>query len=145
MKRFILCLMAIAMVSPFVACEEKNPNDFIVDDGQLAFKQSEQIVELTPDTETVRIEMYYTEEPSEDRYGYVHLMYDAQKSTPNIERYVAIPALQKWEVAEDGTLYYDVLINAEEITSEVCAYLYVGFGNEVNAEHHREMILRIRP
>ena len=145
MKRFILCLMAIAMVSPFVACEEKNPNDFIVDDGQLAFKQSEQIVELTPDTETVRIEMYYTEEPSEDRYGYVHLMYDAQKSTPNIERYVAIPALQKWEVTEDGTLYYDVLINAEEITSEVCAYLYVGFGNEVNAEHHREMILRIRP
>ena len=90
----------------FVACEEKNPNDFIVDDGQLAFKQSEQIVELTPDTETVRIEMYYTEEPSEDRYGYVHLMYDAQKSTPNIERYVAIPALQKWEVAEDGTRYF---------------------------------------
>ena len=142
MKKLIFSLMA-AMA--FGACEEKNPDDFIVDDGQLAFKQSEQIVELTPDTETVRIEMYYTEEPSDDRYGYVDLMYDAQKSTPNIERYVAIPTLQKWEVTEDGTLYYDMYINAEEITSEVCAYLYVGFGNEANAEHHREMTLRIRP
>lgn len=89
--------------------------------------------------------MYYTEELSDDRYGYVHLKYDAQKSTPNIERYVAIPVLQKREVTEDGTLYYDMYINAEEITSEVCVYLYVGFGNEVNAEHHREMTLRIRP
>ena len=63
MKKLIFSLMA-AMV--FVACDEKNPNDFIVDDGELAFKQSEQIVELTPSTETVRIEMYYTEEPSQD-------------------------------------------------------------------------------
>ena len=142
MKKLIYCLM-VAMA--FVACEEKNQDDFIVDDGELAFKQSEQIVELTPDTESVRLELYYTEEPSDYRYGYVHLKYDAQKSTPNIERYVAIPVLQKWEVTEDGTLYYDMYINAEEITSEVCAYLYVGFGNEVNAEHHREMTLRIRP
>ena len=142
MKKLIFSLVA---ASVFVACDEKNPNDFIVDDGELAFKQSEQIVELTPSTETVRIEMYYTEEPSEDRYGYVHLMYDAQKSTENIETLVAIPTYVKWEVAEDGTLYYDMYINAEQITSEVCAYLYVGFGNEANAEHHREMLLRIYP
>lgn len=142
MKKLIFSLMATMAV---VACEEKNPDDFIVDDGELAFKQNEQIVELTPDTETVRIELYYTDEPAEDRYGWVNLMYDAQKSTSNIERYVAIPTYQKWEVAEDGTLYYDMFINADEIISEVCAYLYVGLGNEVNAEHHREMTLRIRP
>lgn len=142
MKKLFFSLMATMAV---VACEEKNPDDFIVDDGELAFKQNEQIVELTPDTETVRIELYYTDEPAEDRYGWVNLMYDAQKSTSNIERYVAIPTYQKWEVAEDGTLYYDMFINADEITSEVCAYLYVGLGNEVNAEHHREMTLRIRP
>lgn len=137
--------MLLALPLMLVACDKNDSNDFIVDDGAYAFKQSEQCVELTPGTETVRIELYYTDEPSKDGYGWVHLMYDAQRSTPNIETLVAIPTYAKWEVAEDGTLYYDMHISAEQITSEICVYLYVGFGNEVGAEHHREMLLRIYP
>lgn len=140
MKKLIISLATLA----FVACENNETNTF-VGSGECAFKQSEQSVELTPGTESVRIELYYTEEPTDDRYGWIHLNYDAQRSTPNIETLVAIPTYQKWEVAEDGSLYYDMHINAEEITSEVCVYLYVGFGNEVDAEHHREMLLRIYP
>lgn len=142
MRKLVLSLMAMAALG--TSCE-KNENEVYYDNSTYAFKQSEQVVELTPSIESVRLELYYTDEPAEDRYGWVHLNYDAQKSTPNIETMVAIPTYQKWEVAEDGTLYYDMYINAEEITSEVNVYLYVGYGNEVDAEHHREMLLRIYP
>lgn len=143
MKRFIYGLMAVAFV--FGACDNKEPENFIVDNGAYAFKQSEQRVEVTSDTESVRLELYYTEQPDEAQYGWVTLQYNAQKSTPNIENYIAIPTYQKWNVADDGTLYYDMHINSQEIKSEICVYLYVMFGNEVDSEHHREMLLRICP
>ena len=139
MRKVIFSLMALA----FVACDNKEQSPERVDYGLYAFKQSEQVVELTPDTESVRIELYYTEAPDESQYGYVHLKYDAQKSTPNVERIVAVPTYQKWEIAEDGSLYYDMYINTEEVKSEVCIYLYVMFGNEAYSEHHREMVLRL--
>lgn len=139
MRKVIFSLMALA----FVACDNKEQSPEKVDYGLYAFKQSEQVVELTPDTESVRIELYYTEAPDESQYGYVHLKYDAQKSTPNVESIVAVPTYQKWEIAEDGSLYYDMYINTEEVKSEVCIYLYVMFGNEAYSEHHREMVLRL--
>ena len=143
MKRFIYCLVAVTFV--FGACDNKEPENFIVDNGAYAFKQSEQRIEVTSDTESVRLELYYTEQPDEAQYGWVTLQYNAQKSTPNIENYIAIPTYQKWNVADDGTLYYDMHINTQEIKSEICVYLYVMFGNEVDSEHHREMLLQICP
>lgn len=140
MKKMFFAIVALA----FVACHNNETENLIVDEGAYAFKQSEQLIELSLETESVRIELIYTELPDDSQYGWITLKYDAEKSTPNIERYIILPpAYAKWEVAEDGTLYYDIYLNNAEIKSDIYLYLYVMFGNEAYTEYNREMLLHI--
>ena len=143
MKKNLFILLMLAVVGVVMSCDKENKG-IIVDSGGYAFKQSEQCVELSLDTESARIELYYTEQPKDSEYRWVTFKYDAEKSTPEIEKYVTLPPTHaKWEVAEDGTLYYDIKINNAEIKQDIYLYLYVMSGNETYTEYNREMVLHI--
>lgn len=130
MKKFIYCLMAVAFI--FGACDDKEPENFIVDNGAYAFKQSEQVVYVTPTTESFRLEAYYVSEPDDASRGRFMIGINEEKSSPNYASHFPVVPRGYISMTEDenGTFYLDVYIYPESITEEVVLTLYMMCGYE---------------
>ena len=131
MKNFICCLLAIALV----ACNDKKGDDFVVQPGTYAFKQSEQIVYVTPTTESFRLEAYYVSEPDDASRGQFMIGINEEKSSPNYASHFPVVPGGYISMTEDenGTFYLDVYIYPESITEEVVLTLYMMSGYEEGA------------
>ena len=128
MKNFICCLMAIALI----ACNDKKVDDYVVQPGTYAFKQSEQIVYVTPTTESFRLEAYYVSEPDDASRGRFMIGINEEKSSPNYASHFPVVPGGYISMTEDenGTFYLDVYIYPESITEEVVLTLYMMCGYE---------------
>ena len=131
MKKLIYCLVAIALI----ACNDKKGDDFVVQPGTYAFKQSEQIVYVTPTTESFRLEAYYVSEPDDTSRGRFMIGINEEKSSPNYASHFTVVPGGYISMTEDenGTFYLDVYIYPESITEEVVLTLYMMCGYEEGA------------
>lgn len=131
MKNFICCLLAIALI----ACNDKKGDDYVVQPGTYAFKQSEQIVYVTPTTESFRLETYYVSEPDDASRGRFMIGINEAKSSPNYASHFPVVPRGYISMTEDenGTFYLDVYIYPESITEEVVLTLYMMYGYEEGA------------
>ena len=131
MKNLIYSLVAIALI----ACNDKNGDDFVVQPGTYAFKQSEQIVYVTPTTESFRLEAYYVSEPDDASRGQFMIGINEEKSSPNYASHFPVVPQGYMMMTEDenGTFYSDVNIYPESITEEVVLTLYMRCGYEDGA------------
>lgn len=123
--------MAIALI----ACNDKKGDDFVVQPGTYAFKQSEQIVYVTPTTESFRLEAYYVSEPDDASRGRFMIGVNEEKSSPNYASHFPVVPGGYISMTEDenGTFYLDVYIYPESITEEVVLTLYMMSGYEEGA------------
>lgn len=131
MKNLIYCLVAIALI----ACNDKKDDDYVVQPGTYAFKQSEQIVYVTPTTESFRLEAYYVSEPDDASRGRFMIGINEEKSSPNYASHFPVVPGGYISMTEDenGTFYSDVNIYPESITEEVVLTLYMMCGYEEGA------------
>ena len=131
MKNLIYSLVAIALI----ACNDKKGDDFVVQSGTYAFKQSEQIVYVTPTTESFRLEAYYVSEPDDASRGRFMIGINEEKSSPNYASHFPVVPQGYMMMTEDenGTFYSDVNIYPESITEEVVLTLYMRCGYEEGA------------
>lgn len=131
MKNLIYCLMAMALI----ACNDKKGDDYVVQPGTYAFKQSEQIVYVTPTTESFRLEAYYVSEPDDASRGRFMIGINEEKSSPNYASHFPVVPEGYISMTEDenGTFYLDVYIYPESITEEVVLTLYMMSGYEEGA------------
>lgn len=131
MRNLILCLVALA----FIACNSKSGDVYVSQPGTFAFKQSEQIVYVTPDTDSFRLEAYYVSEPDDASRGKFMIHIDEQKSSPNYaSHFLVLPAGYMFmNEVEDGTFYYDVYIYPESVTEDVVLTLRIMCGYEEGA------------
>ncbi len=131
MKNFICCLLAIALI----ACNDKEGDDYVVQPGTYAFKQSEQIVYVTPTTESFRLEAYYVSEPDDASRGQFMIGINEEKSSPNYASHFPVVPQGYMMMTEDenGTFYSDVSIYPESITEDVVLTLRMRCGYEEGA------------
>lgn len=131
MKNLIYCLLAIELI----ACNDKKVDDYVVQPGTYAFKQSEQIVYVTPTTESFRLEAYYVSEPDDASRGRFMIGINEEKSSPNYASHFPVVPIGYTLMNEDenGTFYLDVYIYPESITEEVVLTLYMMYGYEEGA------------
>ena len=131
MKNLIYSLVAIALI----ACNDKKGDDYVVQPGTYAFKQSEQIVYVTPTTESFRLEAYYVSEPDDASRGRFMIGINEEKSSPNYASHFLVVPQGYMMMTEDenGTFYSDVNIYSESITEEVVLTLYMMCGYEEGA------------
>ena len=131
MKKLIYSLVVIALI----ACNDKKGDDFVVQPGTYAFKQSEQIVYVTPTTESFRLEAYYVSEPDDASRGRFMIGINEEKSSPNYASHFPVVPRGYISMTEDenGTFYLDVYIYPESITEEVVLTLYMRCGYEEGA------------
>ena len=131
MKKLIYCLVAIVLI----ACNDKKGDDYVVQPGTYAFKQSEQIVYVTPTTESFRLEAYYVSEPDDASRGRFMIGINEEKSSPNYASHFPVVPRGYISMTEDenGTFYSDVNIYPESITEEVVLTLYMMCGYEEGA------------
>ena len=131
MKNLIYSLVAIALI----ACNDKKGDDFVVQPGTYAFKQSEQIVYVTPTTESFRLEAYYVSEPDDASRGQFMIGINEEKSSPNYASHFPVVPQGYMMMTEDEncTFYSDVYIYPESITEEVVLTLYMRCGYEEGA------------
>lgn len=146
MRNFIWSLVALMLV----ACNDTDSDNFKKDSGSYAFKQSELVVDVTPDTESFRLEAYYLREPDPSLRGFISVHLNKLEELP-YEDYVSYPIGPFWTEDEDGTMFTDVAIYPENIHEEVslvlsvmCAYDNDEVGFDGN-EPIRDINIRLRP
>ena len=119
--------MITALAGALTACESGNwwgdgpePNY-----GVFTFDTAEQTVEVTPATQSVRIEGRYLKPADEKHRGSVMLMLSETTTARNGKHFLYDRNMVAFTEGENGTFYSDVTIYPENITEEVriCYYL----------------------
>lgn len=116
-KLFLLCLSLLLIVG----CDDKKKH-YIGNEsnyGHFVFTSEYIVVDVEEDTNFFRLEGRYLEQPDADVYGDVWLYIDTQKTTAKYPEQFEMTKFVKFKEGENGTLYHDVTIHPENITSWV--------------------------